>query len=109
MKNSPFDINQKNVTSAYNNEGRDDIVWPFSIAVMVHSTTTDMQKCLSALNTGTLVTLFHLRCFFYAFNHNSNAALGHGQLIDNQVAKHRHLEGHFNFEFQIYSNEKLDL
>ena len=109
MKNSSFDSNQKNVTSAFNNEGKDDTVWPFPIAAMVHSTTTDMQKWLSALHTGKLVSPSSLEMLFDRFNQNSNAALGKGQLIDNKVAKHRHQGSHFNFESQLYYNAKLDL
>lgn len=109
MKNSSFESNQKNVTSAFNNEGKDDIVWPFPVAAMVYSTTTDMQKWVSALHRGNLVTLSSLEVLFDAFNQNSNAALGQGQLIDNQVTKHRHQGSHFNFESQLYYNAKIDL
>jgi CubicO group peptidase (beta-lactamase class C family) len=109
MQDSSFDSNQKNVTSAFNNEGKDDIVRPFPIAAMVHSTTTDMQRWLSALHTGKLVSLSSLEVLFDRFKKNSNAALGQGQLIDNKVVNHRHQGSHFNFESQLYYNAKLDL
>ena len=109
MKNSSFDSLKENVTSAFNNEGTDDIVRPFPIAAMVHSTTKDMQKWLSALHTGKLISLSSLEVLFDAFNRNSNAALGQGQLINNKVFKHRHHGSHFNFESQLYFNAKLDL
>jgi CubicO group peptidase (beta-lactamase class C family) len=109
MKSTSFDSNQKNVTSAFNNEGKDDIIRPFPIAAMVHSTTTDMQKWLSALHKGKLISLSSLKVLFHAFNQNSNAALGKGLLINNQIVKHRHQGSHFNFESQLYYNGKLDL
>jgi CubicO group peptidase (beta-lactamase class C family) len=109
MKNSFFDSSNKNAVSAFNNEGKDDIDRPFPIAFMVYSTTTDMQKWLSALHTGKLVSPSSLEVLFNTFNQNSNAALGQGQLTNKKVVKHRHQGSHFNFESQIYYNEELDL
>ena len=109
MNDSSFNSRSKNTVIPFNNAGNNDIDRHFPVAVMVYSTTTDMQKWLTALRTGKLISYSSIEVLFDAFNQNSNSALGHGKLIDNKVLNHRHHGSHYNFESQIYYNEKFDL
>jgi CubicO group peptidase (beta-lactamase class C family) len=109
MDKSTFDESHKNVVTAFNNNGVNDPYRPFPIAIMVHSTAEDMQKWLSALHTGKLVTPLSLEVLFDAFNRNSEAALGHGEYVNAINTKHRHQGSHNNFESLLYVNAKLDV
>jgi len=109
MNDSSFNSRSKNTVRAFNNAGNNDINRPSSDDIMVYSTATDMQKWLTALRTGKLVSYSSLEVLFDTYNQNSNAALGYGELINNSVEKHRHQGSHFNFESQLYYNAKLEL
>lgn len=109
MNDSSFNSRSKNTVIPFNNAGKNDVDKPFPVAVMVYSIATDMQKWLTALRTGKLISYSSLEVLFDVYNQNSNAALGHGELINSSVLKHRHQGSHYNFESQIYYNAKLDL
>jgi CubicO group peptidase (beta-lactamase class C family) len=109
MNDSSFNSRSKTTVIAFNNAGKNDVDRPSSDDSMVYSTATDMQKWLTALRTGKLVSYSSLEVLYDAYNQNSNSALGHGELINNSVSKHLHQGSHYNFESQIYYNEKPDL
>jgi CubicO group peptidase (beta-lactamase class C family) len=109
MDKSTFDESNKHVVTAFTNNGVNDPYRPFPIASMAYSTSDDMQKWLSALHTGKLITPLSLEVLFGAFNKNSEAALGHGEYVNTMNTKHRHQGSHYNFESLIYVNAKLDV
>lgn len=106
MNDSSFNPHDKNIVTGYSNEGENDAYRPFPVASMVYSTASDMQKWLTALHAGKVISFSSLEVLFDTFNQNSNAALGQGMLLNGHVVRHRHHGSHFNFESQLYYNEE---
>jgi len=109
MKNSSFYASNEFTVTAFNNDGVNDPNRALPIKLMVHSTTQDMHNWLLALHAGKVISSTSLAILFNAFDQSANAALGQGESIKNKIVKHRHQGSHFNFESQIYYNERLDL